>query len=240
MHDAEDVAEGLGVATFRYKLLALIASAVLGGIGGSLFALQIGFVAVDSVFHLTIPLFVIVMSVLGGRTHWFGPVVGAALVVLLQDRLTASGLGEWQLIALGTILVLLVIAAPEGLYARIRSRPLVALVAAVVVTAVLWFVRPEPLDAILGGLIAATAVAMWPQRKRASAPAPTAAGRRRPAPAARPRFPRRPVPRRSWIRCQALRTNRGNQSKIGGGRWWSRSSTWRGTSAAYARSRTCP
>jgi branched-chain amino acid transport system permease protein len=175
VHDAEDVAEGLGVATFRYKLLALTASAVLGGVGGSLFALQIGFVAVDSIFHLTIPLFVIVMSVLGGRTHWFGPVVGVALVVLLQDRLTASGLGEWQLIALGTILVLLVIAAPEGMYARIRSRPLVALVAAVVVTAVLWFVRPEPLDALLGGLIAATAVAMWPQRRRAvtvAAPVP--------------------------------------------------------------------
>jgi branched-chain amino acid transport system permease protein len=164
VHDAEDVAEGLGVATFRYKLLALLASAVLGGIGGSLFALQIGFVAVDSIFHLTIPLFVIVMSVLGGRTHWLGPVVGVALVVLLQDRLTASGLGEWQLIALGTILILLVIAAPEGLYYRIRSRPVAALVAAVVVTAVLWFVRPEPLDAILGGMLAATAVAMWPRR----------------------------------------------------------------------------
>ena len=35
VHDAEDVAEGLGVATFRYKLLALVASAVIGGVGGS-------------------------------------------------------------------------------------------------------------------------------------------------------------------------------------------------------------
>ena len=64
----------------------------IGGIGGALFALQIGFVTVESVFRLTIPLFVIVMSVLGGRTHWLGPVVGAVLIVLLQDRLTAAGL----------------------------------------------------------------------------------------------------------------------------------------------------
>src|SRR6185503_61427 len=35
VHDAEDVAEGLGVATFRYKLWALVASAVIGGVGGS-------------------------------------------------------------------------------------------------------------------------------------------------------------------------------------------------------------
>jgi branched-chain amino acid transport system permease protein len=171
IHDAENVAEALGVATFRYKLLALLASAVLGGVGGSIFALQIGFVAVDSVFHLTIPLFVIVMSVLGGRTHWFGPVVGVVLVVLLQDRLTASGLGNWQLIALGAVLVILVIAAPDGLYARLRARPVVALVTAVLVAVLArLIVVDELLDALLAGLLAATLVAMWPRRAVARIP----------------------------------------------------------------------
>jgi branched-chain amino acid transport system permease protein len=172
IRDAEDVAEGLGVATFRYKLLALLASAVIGGVGGSIFALQIGFVAVDSVFHLTVPLFVIVMSVLGGRTHWFGPVVGVVLVVLLQDRLTASGLGRWQLIVLGAILIALVVLAPDGVYARLRARPLAALVAAAAVTALVWLAVPgaEPLDALLAGMLAATVVAMWPLRSRAPRP----------------------------------------------------------------------
>jgi ABC-type branched-subunit amino acid transport system ATPase component/ABC-type branched-subunit amino acid transport system permease subunit len=176
IRDAEDVAEGMGVATFRYKLLALLASAVLGGVGGSVFALQIGFVAVDSIFHLTIPLFVIVMSVLGGRTHWFGPVLGVLLVVLLQDRLTASGLGDWQLIVLGAVLVVLVLVAPDGLYARLRARPVVALVAAAVVTAAVWLLVPpaEPLDALLAGLLAATLVAMWPRRVRRPTPEPVA------------------------------------------------------------------
>lgn len=45
----------------------------------------------ESVFGLTIPLFVVVMSVLGGRSHWLGPVIGAAMVVTLQDRLSAAG-----------------------------------------------------------------------------------------------------------------------------------------------------
>ena len=121
IRDAEDVAEALGVATFRYKLQALVASAVLGGIGGSVFALQIGFVTVDSVFSLTVPLFVIVMSVLGGRTHWFGPVIGAVLVVLLQDRLTALDLIGWQSVILGAVLILMIIIAPEGLYVRVRA-----------------------------------------------------------------------------------------------------------------------
>ncbi|MDQ7903817.1 branched-chain amino acid ABC transporter ATP-binding protein/permease [Phytohabitans sp. ZYX-F-186] len=189
VRDAEDVAEGLGVPTFRYKMLALLASAVIGGVGGSLFALQIGFVAVDSIFHLTVPLFVIVMSVLGGRTHWLGPVVGVVLVVLLQDRLTASGLGEWQLIVLGAVLVLLVLLAPEGVYARLRARPLVALVTAAVVAAAVWL-PGEPLDAILVGLLAATAVALLPLR--AAPPAPVVAEpaeQAAPAPVAPPAEP---------------------------------------------------
>jgi branched-chain amino acid transport system permease protein len=121
IRDAEDVAEALGVATLRYKLQALVASAVIGGIGGSVFALQIGFVTVDSVFSLTVPLFVIVMSVLGGRTHWLGPVIGAAVVVLLQDRLAVLDLIGWQPVILGAVLVLMILLAPDGLYPKVYA-----------------------------------------------------------------------------------------------------------------------
>jgi branched-chain amino acid transport system permease protein len=173
IRDAEDVAENLGVATFRYKMLAIVVSAVIGGIGGSLFALQIGFVAVSAVFNLTVPLFVIVMSVLGGRTHWLGPVIGAVLIVLLQDRLTVVEVGDWELadwrlIVLGTILAVLVVIAPDGLYARLRARPWIALAVFVAVTAPLWVLDlfGEPLNAILAGMLVAVAAAMWPSSSR--------------------------------------------------------------------------
>jgi branched-chain amino acid transport system permease protein len=175
VRDAEDVAEALGVATFRHKLQALVASAVLGGVGGSVFALQIGFVTVESVFGLTVPLFVIVMSVLGGRTHWAGPLIGAVLVVWLQDRLTALGFTGWPLIVLGAVLVLLVLLAPDGLQVRLRTRWAATLIAFVVVTAALW-VFTTPVDAITIGMLAATTVALAPLRTRA-------APRRRPTPA---------------------------------------------------------
>ncbi|GAA0920982.1 branched-chain amino acid ABC transporter ATP-binding protein/permease [Virgisporangium aurantiacum] len=171
VHDAEDVAEGLGVATFRYKLRALVASAVIGGVGGAVFALQIGFVAVDSVFHLTVPLFVIVISVLGGRAHWMGPVAGAVLVVLLQDRLTASGLGEWQLIVLGALLIVLVIIAPQGIWPELSARPLIAVgTAAVVTAAVRLALSVDLLDALLAGLLTASVVAMVLNRRAGPAP----------------------------------------------------------------------
>jgi ABC-type branched-subunit amino acid transport system ATPase component/ABC-type branched-subunit amino acid transport system permease subunit len=170
IRDDEDVAEVLGVPTFRYKMVAIAAGGVLGGIGGSVYALQIGFVTVESVFGLTIPLFVIVMGVLGGRSHWLGPVIGATLIVSLQDRLSAHGLDSWNAVILGGILALLVVAAPAGLYARLRARPVVAGVAFALVAGVLAVINVwgETLDWIVCGMLAAALAAIAFRTKRSS------------------------------------------------------------------------
>ncbi|MGI5152171.1 ABC transporter permease subunit [Plantactinospora sp. CA-294935] len=162
IRDAEDVAEVTGVATFRYKMLAMLLSGVIGGVAGSVYALQIGFVTVESVFGLTIPLFVIVMGVLGGRSHWLGPVIGAVLIVTLQDRLSSYGLDAYNMIILGGILALLVALAPDGLYARLRARPLVALGTLVGVSGALAVLRVwgELLDWLVVGMLAASLVAI--------------------------------------------------------------------------------
>lgn len=164
IHDAEDVAEGLGVPTFRNKMVAIGLNGLIAGIAGSVFALQIGFVAVQSVFGLTVPLFVIVMSVLGGRSHWLGPFLGAAVIFTLQDRLSASGFEGWSLVILGSILATLVILAPEGLHARLRRRPwpvVVAFAAPVVLLALLG-VWGAPLDWVMAGMAIAALVALVP------------------------------------------------------------------------------
>lgn len=161
VRDAEDAAEVLGVPTFRYKMVAVVLGGLLGGAGGAIFALQIGFVAVESVFNLTIPLFVIIMSVLGGRTHWLGPVIGATLIVTLQDRLAAGGLSAWSAIIFGGLLALLVVAASDGLYARLRAHPWPAVAALVVVTAAaLAAGTMETVTALLFGMLAAAVVAI--------------------------------------------------------------------------------
>jgi branched-chain amino acid transport system permease protein len=179
IRDSEDVAEGLGVPTFRYKMLAIAASGLIGGISGAAYAQQIGFVTVQAVFGLTIPLFVIVMSVLGGRTHWLGPVIGATFIVLLQDRLVVAGLESWRLIIFGSILAFVVVAAPEGLQARLRTRPVLSLGAFAVLAggSVLIGVSDELLDAVSLGAVGAAAVALWPgaQRRAARPPAEPAA-----------------------------------------------------------------
>jgi ABC-type branched-subunit amino acid transport system ATPase component/ABC-type branched-subunit amino acid transport system permease subunit len=206
IRDAEAVAEGLGVATFRYKLLALVASAVIGGVGGSVFALYIGFVTVESVFNLNFPLLVIVMSVLGGRTHWPGPVIGAVLVVVLQNRLASSRFESWQLIMLGAILAVLVAVAPEGLTSGVRRRRWPVLGALLGTTVILGLARApgQPLDWILVGMLVAAAVAVWPGRRRrapaVSAPTDAPAG----APAARESTPRAPAAPAVLVDCRKV------------------------------------
>lgn len=166
IRDAEEVAEGLGVPTFGYKMLAIATMGLLAGLGGAVFALQIGFVTVEGVFGLEVPLFVIVMSVLGGRAHWLGPVIGAVAIVMIRDRLVSSGLAGWNPIILGAILASLVIVAPEGLYARYRARARWSVAAFALPIACLAILRAwgGPIEWLLVGMLASAVVALWPRR----------------------------------------------------------------------------
>lgn len=120
IRDDEEAAEGLGVPTFRYKMAILTLSSAIAGLSGALHALQIGYVTADDVFNIRVPLFVILMSILGGTRHWMGPVVGAAVIHTLTDRLSAFGAENINQIFLGLLLVVVVAALREGVYQRLR------------------------------------------------------------------------------------------------------------------------
>ncbi len=122
IRDDEQVAEGLGVPAFRTKMLALVANAFFSGMMGGVWALQIGFITVEDVFNIRVPLFVILMSVLGGMTHWLGPAVGAIIIFTLTDRLNSAGLEDVNLVIIGTLLIVLVLAVREGVYLRLAER----------------------------------------------------------------------------------------------------------------------
>jgi len=164
VRDAEAVAEGLGVPTFRYKMLAIAINGCIAGLAGSVYALQVGFVTVEGVFNLTVPLFVIVMSVLGGRFHWLGPAIGAIVIHTLRDRLASGGFEGLSLIVLGLVLATLVLLAPEGLVARLRLRPVLVTATTIGVVAALALARVwgEPLDWVAAGMVAGAAVAFLP------------------------------------------------------------------------------
>ena len=168
IRDAEGVAEGLGVPTFRSKMVAIAITAFIAGMAGSVAAIQVGYVTVEGTFNLQVPLFVIVMSVLGGRLHWLGPALGALFIVTLRDRLATSGFEGFSLIVLGAILVVFVVLAPEGLVPRMRRRlvPVLIAFAGVVALLSLTGLRQDPVDWLALGLLAAAVIAFLPGLRR--------------------------------------------------------------------------
>lgn len=136
IRDDEPVAGGLGVPVFRYKMVALGINAFFAGLMGGVWSLQLGFVTIEDVFNIRVPLFVILMSVLGGLTHWMGPVVGAVIIYTFSDRLNSAGLTDVNQIIIGSLLVILALAVREGIYPRMRQRWVATLVTFVGVMAI--------------------------------------------------------------------------------------------------------
>ncbi len=170
IHDDEDVAEALGVPTFRHKMIAIGATGLIAGLSGAVSALQVGFVTPEGTFNLRVPLMVIVISVLGGRRHWAGPMVGALYIVVLQNRLSTAALEGWSLIILGVVLILIVLLAPDGLMARFVRRPwtVTAVLLGALAAFALWRQWGDPVTWLATALGAAAVVGFLPGRKSGS------------------------------------------------------------------------
>ena len=139
IRDDESVAEGLGVPTFRYKMIAFAISTFLAGFSGGLHAVQLGYVEVAGVFNLTVPLFVILMSILGGRRFWVGPIIGAMVIHTLNDAFSNTDIQFINEVVIGGLLIVMILFVPEGIYDRLRHRWLPALVLGVIMALLMGF-----------------------------------------------------------------------------------------------------
>jgi branched-chain amino acid transport system ATP-binding protein len=123
--DSEVAAESVGLNPVAIKTLAFALSAACAGLAGALFAPLSGFVTPSTFAFLQSILFVLVVIV-GGAGTVSGPLVGAAIVVLLPEAL--AGLAEYRLLFFGALMLLVLWLAPEGIvgevlkWVRRRSR----------------------------------------------------------------------------------------------------------------------
>jgi branched-chain amino acid transport system permease protein len=106
-------ARALGYPAQRYKMVAFVLSAFLAGLGGGVFAVAHGFVSLDTL-HWTTSGKAVIIVVLGGIGTLWGGVVGAALLVRLEDWLSFSGVEQSGLVT-GAIFVLVVLLFRRGL-----------------------------------------------------------------------------------------------------------------------------
>ena len=120
IHDDEDAAEVMGVPTYRYKLVALAISCALAGVAGGIHALFVSYVTVGEVFTITVPLTVVLMSVLGGTRHWAGPAVGAVAITGLLYSFTAADHAIAGKAVIGAILIAAILFMPDGILPRLQ------------------------------------------------------------------------------------------------------------------------
>jgi branched-chain amino acid transport system permease protein len=124
IRENEPRAISLGYKTDRYKLVAFVLSATLAGLGGSLNALVFHLASLTDV-HWTMSGDVVLMTLLGGLGTVFGPVVGAFLVIAMQNYL--ASFGQWVLVIQGAIFVACVLVFRRGIVgelARLLRVPL--------------------------------------------------------------------------------------------------------------------
>lgn len=124
IRDSEDAADAAGIAVRRNKLIALLVSAFLTSIGGTLMAQYVLYIEPGTVFALEISVDLPLIAILGGIGTILGPTVGAAILLPLREflveQLGGAGAGA-HLVIYGLLLVLIVIVLPQGLLGGVRG-----------------------------------------------------------------------------------------------------------------------
>ncbi|HEX7328194.1 MAG TPA: branched-chain amino acid ABC transporter permease [Casimicrobiaceae bacterium] len=118
IRENEPRAVSLGYDADRYKLLAFVMSATLAGLAGAVKAIVFQLASLTDV-HWTMSGEVVLMTLLGGMGTLFGPVVGAFVLVALENYL--AFLGEWVTVITGGIFVICVLAFRRGIVGEITA-----------------------------------------------------------------------------------------------------------------------
>ena len=119
IRENEPRAISLGYDVNKFKLLAFVLSAALSGLAGSLKSLVFQLATLTDV-HWHMSGEVVLMTLLGGMGTILGPVLGAGIVVGLQNYL--ANLGSWSTIATGCIFVICVLAFRRGVLGELGAK----------------------------------------------------------------------------------------------------------------------
>src|SRR5262249_12957973 len=122
--DSERAARSLGVAAGRYKLYAYMLSAGFPAVGGSPYAVMFGFGDPETGFVILISVKMLIMAALVGSGLLFGPLIGALILVPLEEisnsLLGGKGAGL-TFVVYGAIIVLIARFLPSGILALLPS-----------------------------------------------------------------------------------------------------------------------
>lgn len=117
----ENTAIASGINTTFYKSVSFCISGFFAGIGGSLFILHTGFIDPSSAFDATFNIEPIFLTIVGGISHVFGPVVGSLLLIPIAEFFR-SKLPSSHLFVYGIILIIFARFFPKGILGLLKDR----------------------------------------------------------------------------------------------------------------------
>ena len=124
IREDEVAAEALGVNAFKYKMLAMVVSSFLTGLGGTFYAFYLFSLQPNTLFGIPLSVEIIIRPIVGGAGTLPGPILGSFILTPLAElsRLYLGGgsLHGAHLIAYGVLLIGVVLFLPEGAYPRLR------------------------------------------------------------------------------------------------------------------------
>jgi len=121
VRDSEEAAECSGVPTLRIKLIACVVSGALMGVAGAPMPMYLSYIEPTSTFNLSYSISALGMPIIGGTSHWMGPVIGAVLLGTLQQIVTVTVSSELNVLVVGLLLVFFVVAAPDGVLGLVKK-----------------------------------------------------------------------------------------------------------------------
>jgi branched-chain amino acid transport system permease protein len=121
IRDDEVAAECSGVPTLRLKLVSTTVMGAMMGVAGAPYPYFVTYVDPVSAFNLFVAVNSIAMPMIGGTSHWAGPVIGALLVGSAQEAITVTISSELNVLMVGIMLVLFITLAPQGIVGLVRK-----------------------------------------------------------------------------------------------------------------------
>jgi len=121
LRDSEEAAEASGVPTLRLKLVACVIMGALMAAAGAPMPMYLSFIEPASTFNLSYTIGALGGAIIGGMSHWLGPIVGALLLGSLQQIVTVTISSEVNVLIVGVLLVVFVVVAPEGILGLVRK-----------------------------------------------------------------------------------------------------------------------
>ncbi|MSP36045.1 MAG: branched-chain amino acid ABC transporter permease [Limnohabitans sp.] len=121
VRDSEEAAECSGVPTLKIKLIACTISGALMGVAGAPMPMYLSYIEPTATFNLNYSISALGMPIIGGTSHWIGPVIGALLLATIQQVVTVTISNELNVLVVGVLLVLFVVLAPDGILGLIKK-----------------------------------------------------------------------------------------------------------------------